>query len=469
MIETDILLINLSYDDIYLGPYFPVFPPLGLAYMASVARRDGFKVFIYDAAVEATSKKDILSFLDHVDAKIVGISVYSPTLRITKLIINHLRTKKNRAGLPFIVVGAHHIFYYPDFVVTVGADFGIRGEAEYSFNELSKYLLRKEGSIQDIPGLIYHNGASVCVNDLNNSFDINGLPFPSRDLFNHERYYSPFAKRTISTMMTSRGCPYRCSFCAPSSPFYQYIKRDIGNTIQEIDTLTGKVDYIEFLDDTFTYDYDFLIALCNYLLKLKRPIQWACQTRADLLTAELIELMGASGCIKVSLGLETADDKIRKALGKDIDYKTYERVFYALKNKGIYSVALLMFGHHEEKKQGIVDSLNIAMRLADIAIFQINRVHPGTDQFNELLLRKELSHGVWNEYMNEERDYPYYINSTMTLKEIERIVKRAYLKFYFSPHTIMKWAIRNRTYRDFKHLFKIAHIVKNSYIGKGKK
>jgi len=456
--KKDILLINPRYDDFYEGEYFPVFPPLGLAYIASMAQSQSFTVTIYDAAVESENKQQILNFLDTVQAKIVGISVYTPNLRTVKFIVEYIRHKKNTRGFPFIVLGGHHIHHYPLSVFKLGGDFGILGEAETSFTQLCRYLIKKEGSLNEIPGLIYNRDGETFINKICYPQDINQIPFPARNLLNNHKYFSLLIPSGyIGTIIISRGCPFRCNFCANSS-FYEYRRRDVKNVLKEIENIISehRIKYIEFVDDTFTYDYEFVVTLCELLLEKKLSIKWGCQTRADFLNAELLALMRKSGCVKISLGLETAVDKIRAIIGKHIKLETYRNIFKLLKINNIYSMALIMLGLPTERQCDMLKSLKAAKKLADMAIFQLNHVYPGTTHFHELKEKGKITENIWDDYMNYHADYPYYIPEDLSLKQLNLFLKRSYIEFYFRPTYFLKWINKIQSLNQLNNFIKVA-------------
>jgi len=235
-------------------------------------------------------------------------------------------------------------------------------------------------------------------------------------------------------------------------------KIESASSWEEIENIISehRIKYIEFVDDTFTYDYEFVVTLCELLLEKKLSIKWGCQTRADFLNAELLALMRKSGCVKISLGLETAVDKIRAIIGKHIKLETYRNIFKLLKINNIYSMALIMLGLPTERQCDMLKSLKAAKKLADMAIFQLNHVYPGTTHFHELKEKGKITENIWDDYMNYHADYPYYIPEDLSLKQLNLFLKRSYIEFYFRPTYFLKWINKIQSLNQLNNFIKVA-------------
>jgi radical SAM superfamily enzyme YgiQ (UPF0313 family) len=315
-----IALINSSYRRVVSSP------PLGLLSIAAALVANQHDVKVFDISSDNIQEK--VNEIEQFRPELIGFSVSSFQFQSSKELIRILRDKFRKT---FFVGGGVHISAIPEFSLrNLNLDCCVIGEGEITFLELCRALSlgKRWGGID---GLAYIDGKRFVMNKsrkLIENLDI--LPFPARYLLPMEKYLLPggtvrgkWLDRT-TTVMTSRGCPGRCIFCASKILFGRETRRrSVENVIDEIKFLRGvyKVAAIYFLDDTFTLNKRWVMELCKALIDNKLDIKWACQTRAGTIDEDMMAAMKNAGLIQLEFGIESGSEKVLKIIKKDISLR----------------------------------------------------------------------------------------------------------------------------------------------------
>ena len=257
--------------------------------------------------------------------------------------------------------------------------------------------------IEDIPNLIYKKEDCIIENPVERIEDIDKLPFPDRGVLDFSKYSYPF---TISTV---RGCPGRCIFCSAHA-FWgnRIVIRNPEKILEEIRSVYEKYSLKDFfiVDDTFTLIPKRAIAFCKLLSGYSEEIgtqfKWGCESRADVVSRELLQAMKNTGCNMVQFGTESGNNGILKSVQKRV---TYEQVYEAVKTAheiGINTNVSFIIGHHEDTFETIKKTISKAADLKKTfqsnVLFSMNTPYPGTELYNRMeelgveLLVKDLNH-----------------------------------------------------------------------------
>jgi len=385
---TDILLVQSPNPILYSPKSIEIAenssPPLGISYLASYLRLHGFSVAIADLHIELKRPKDIRSFMDWHSPSVIGISsntVTYPCLRQTVLEI-----RKLSPSIP-IILGGMHPSALPEEVLSENeADFVVRGEGEFTLLELVESLLKSGQDIEHIKGISYrHNGTIFHNPDRPCIEDINTIPFPARDLLPLDAYIQK------GSMISSRGCPIRCMFCACGAfSGFSYRIRSAGNIIDEIE---GMIQYFDiqdftFQDDTFTLYPSRVKAICTEIIKKGWEIQWGCQSRVSSITAELTDIMVASGCKAIQFGVESGNQDILNQSKKRIRIDQVIETVKIARQSGIEDISCsFIVGHPGDTERTIRETIDFAKSLKELGAthtpFTIMTPLPGTDIFLE--------------------------------------------------------------------------------------
>ena len=421
MNEIDVLLINLPTTSWYKEKFAKSnsMPPLGLLYIATVLEKNEYKVKVIDLAVEHFSKEKFSSELEELKPKIIGMSTYNESWKAEKVL-----TKLVKSILPDVKVyagGAFSTFCYEDILRETSTDYVLKGEGEYSTLMLCNKLIRKdeEVNIDEIPGIIYRKAdGSLYINDNNDRIvNLDELPFPNRDLIDINNYLLPF------TINTSRGCPGQCVFCS-SKAFWgkKVYMRSAQNVFDELMYIYKKYNSTIFYitDDTFTASYKRATEFCRLVKESKINFIWGCESRADVITDELMKELHEAGCRKIQIGLESADNDILKKLKKNVTIEQIENGIKLAYENGMRISASFIIGHAFDTKETIEKTLNFVRHIQkDYGAYVMgssNTPFPGTEQYEKMeewgikVFAKE-----WDEY---KLNCPIISTNNISLNEL---------------------------------------------------
>jgi anaerobic magnesium-protoporphyrin IX monomethyl ester cyclase len=357
-------------------------PPLGLACVAGALRAAGHEVRIVDAAVRPRWESDLTALLVSWRPRVVGISaataVLDPALAVAATV---------KVGDPDVAVmlGGVHATLHPAEVVRGGAvDFAVHGEGERTAVELLAALDGHE-PLDRIPGIAYRDGGKPRVNVMRAPVaDLDELPLPAYDLLPMGSYSTPFSRpgRVIS-MVTSRGCPYPCTFCdAFVVHGRKYRAQSAERVVAEIRLLVHEhgVGEVLFKDSEFTLDRGRVERFCELMIAGGLRVSWTCSARVDRVDGPLLRRMAAAGCRVVQFGVESADPAVIGVLKKGITAEKVREAFRSARAAGIETVANLMVGAPGETR----DSIDATRRLVreirpDHLNVQVLVAYPGTE------------------------------------------------------------------------------------------
>jgi len=209
--------------------------------------------------------------------------------------------------------------------------------------------------------------------------DLDEMPFPARHLFEYSDVvdltgiHGQEHGQKATTMITSRGCPYNCSFCTKIPQTNAFRFRTPQNIIEEIELLIHdyQISHIRFVDDIFTFDIERIINLCKSLIQIN-DLSWVCITRADKLTDKLLEMMKSAGCKEIHLGIESGSQRILDSMNKRITVEQNLDSIIRIKRAGIKVKTYLMYGFPGEMRQDI-DATKMFIRKAKPDRFTLSR------------------------------------------------------------------------------------------------
>ena len=262
-------------------------------------------------------------------------------------------------------------------------DFVVRGEGELTFVELVK-LLEGGKSFEGLGGVSYRNGKQIIHNpDQRNVLNLDEMPQYERFSWEeYPEYLMDYRERIPAlSIMSSRGCPYRCVFC--SKALTNYRLRKPASVVDEIVSLKKKfgIEAFNFLDLTFTASEHHVRAICRELIDRNVQIRWWCESRANV-NPNLLDLMREAGCVCIALGIESGAPRILAGIQKDISLNQVEEFCRKSTKLGINLSAYFMYSLPGETKEDVIETINFATRLqelgANVPGFQPAMIFPGT-------------------------------------------------------------------------------------------
>jgi len=424
----NILLVYPFMPDIYHRLGF-ILPPLGLGYLAAVARDMGHEVTILDLNITEGAGLENLPRYD-----LVGVTM--DTSRFHRAM--EVAREAMKAGSRVVLGGPHATFVAESLLSTEICHDVIRGEGEESFVELLS-ALERGGDGEGIPGVsTLKNGRVIHNPDRPPPKHLDDLPFPDRDIIGMDSYRRlTLGGRHITSMVTSRGCPHNCDFCS-SSVFSGTVWRtrspeNIAREVEEI-VYRHRFGAVCFMDDNFTMNPDRVIQICDELERRSLDIYWWCFSRSDtvLKNEQMVERMAKSGCRYVFMGIESASDETLRQFGKRTTTDKAARAIDLLKQHGIETMGSFIIGWPHETAQMVKSTIRHSKRLGlGGAQYSILTPYPGTRLYKE--------HG-WR-IIEDNWERFDCLHAVMKLDHLtpartERLLKRAFFSFYFTARRI---------------------------------
>jgi len=428
------------------------YPPLGLLYIAAYLREHGPKdveVRVLDAIVGGMDYQAIEDAIRKENPAVVGFQALTFTL-IDALRIGKITKKVNPEIIT--VIGGRHCDIYPK--ETMGfkfIDYLIRGDGEVSFTRLITNIIKRR-SLRRIPGLTFRSGEAIISNPPEVIENLDMIPFPARELTPYKEYRFLLGKNAVfTTLMTSRGCPYRCSFCDEGHKRFRAVSA--SRVVDEIVSCQKQfnMDTFFIFDSTFTVSRRRVIDFCRELRKRKVDVIFDVRSRINLVDAEMLKELREAGCIRVQYGVESGNDQILKNIKKQITVKQTKRVVCETRRQGFEILCDFMIGLPGEKEEEIMDTIDLAVDLPiDYAHFAITTPYPNTK-----LYRDGMDRGLFGDYWLEFSKHPeagfepLFWQENFTKQELIGYLCQAYSKFYKRPGYVWRELLRIKSAGEF--------------------
>jgi radical SAM superfamily enzyme YgiQ (UPF0313 family) len=435
-----------------------VFPPLGLAYLAGSARDAGYRADILDAhalniPAELTSQRVLQS-----DAKVVGLTASTFSWPMA---LDMARRIKHADANRIIIVGGPHLCLYPEECLADPAiDAGVIGEGERTLIEILQRVERSE-SLAGMPGVVARIGDRIELGDQREPIEnLDDLPLPALDLLPMNRYHGLTIAQPFVSMITSRGCPFRCRYCSQIFVGGKHREHSPDRVLNEIARAVNDfgAKEIVFFDETFTMRRDRVIEICNGILERGIRVRWNVRTRFDRIDEELLAKMHEAGCHSVHLGVESGSERVQKLMNKNLNLSKLKPALEAAKRIGIESRGYFMIGFPGETLDEMEQSIRLATELPlDWASFTITFPAAGTEIFEQGVQAGLFDENYWRDYTLGKVDKPpgYFTSDGISAETLESMVRKAYRRFYLRPGVIAGKA----RWRFLRELPSIARII----------
>jgi len=230
--------------------------------------------------------------------------------------------------------------------------------------------------------------------------NLDDVPFPSRELFDNQAYKSYYSRNfgyTTTSIITSRGCPFKCDFC--SRPIFgnKFRSRTPANIAEEVETVRELgYERVWFADDCFTLDRKRMLNICDELVRRRINIGWECLSRVDTVDLEVAERMKQAGCVRVFFGIESGSEKILKIMNKHATTKQAMGAVHIFKKVGVQVGAFFIIGYPGENDETVLETVNFAASLPlDYLSFTFPYPIPGTPLFERV--KDRINSEEWNE------------------------------------------------------------------------
>jgi len=381
-----VALVNLPHRDpvmrryvaSYYAPNF-LLPPMELMGLGAIVRQwKRGEALLVDAVAECLSNDGVVERLRPFDPDLLvtmtGFAIFGSDMDALRVIAEGLPRAR-------VVCFGYLPTQFPEEIAREGpADIVLMDEPELAFSDLYDRL-EAGTSLAGVPGVAFREGDRVTVNARRPRItDLDALPFPDHALVNLDLYNESFLGRPIGMVMTSRGCPARCTFCVRTFG-RRLVLRSAESVLDEVEGLVRVhgIRNVRFMDDTLAVNRRRAVEIVEGLLARDLDINWTCLTRLDTLDEPLVRLMRRSGCRRMYVGLESGSQRILDRLQKHLTVEQAERQVAMVRRAGVEVSAFFIVGAPGETEADLQRSIAMARRLdVDYIIVTQMQVWPGT-------------------------------------------------------------------------------------------
>ena len=427
-------------------------PPIGLAYVAAVLQRNGTDVKIIDAKSLNLSHKEVCEMVERENPDIVGVTVFTSQLRSA---LNMCQAVKEACPSTKVVVGGPHIHSEHREVIKKGfIDFCVRLEGETTMLELVNAIWNG-GELEKVKGITFKRGDEIVVNpDRPLVKDLDSLPFPARDLLPNDVYggIKGLEKGENYTLVSaSRGCPFKCHFCAVPQFWSGQRRRSAANILDELEHIVQayNIRFLMFSDEEFVVNKKWAAEICQGMVErgLNKILAWSCSTRVDTVTQEILEAMKKANCEFIFYGIEFGNQRILDFANKKTTVPQIYEAIDMTRKAGISPHGNFMIGYPTETRDTIEDTITLARTLdLDHASFSIVIPFPGTRLYQYCQENDLLSTDDWEQYSYFNPEKAVIRLRDVTEEELMKLYEKAHAEFLFRH-------VRDRVRDDLARLF----------------
>jgi len=453
---------------------------VGQAFLARSLQSHGHQVEILDCMRQGMDLSVFSSWLQKSSFDAYGLKVYTHGLSEAR---TQMRAIKEQVPGAWVMAGGPHASGAGEkvFAHIPEADYAFQGEAEIGLPQLLSQL-EVQGSISegqrskvkaqrpdrknhnspftfqpstltldDVPGLIYRTEGGVKANAPQFVTDLDGIGLPALELLDIPGYMQE-NRRLVKTqylpVMTSRGCPYPCSYCTASLVSGKKIRRHSINFLMEWIEKYRK-DYgaenFAIVDDAFSEDRSYVMEFCEALLKRNLNLRWDCGTNAvrlDTLEPGLLRMMERAGCFYISLGIESGSERILRDMHRQADLAEIREKIKLVKRETKMTVGgFFILGYPRETREDLRQTIKLALDLPlDLAQFWLFSPYPGSEITKKLEQEGRLENLDYTSCHNFAASVPA---DGVPLKTIKNYQRYAYLRFYSQPRILISTVKKN--------------------------
>lgn len=419
---------HVERNDVEYVPF-----PFFLAHAASLLENHDYEVTLIDGVAERLTDDEYLNRVAGGAPDLVIQEVSTVSLDVDLQIVSRLREILGKETL-IALCGLHKFMYGPEFLnCHRDIDIVIVGEYELTALGLADQLSKRR-PLSDVAGILFRDEQGV-IRDTGRrplADPLELLGWPARHLLPMDRYHDEPGSipRPSVQMWASRGCPFKCVFCAWPQVMYggnRYRARNVVDVVDEMEWLAKCWGFksVYFDDDTFNVGRKRMLKLCDEITARQLVIPWAIMARADLMDGELLERMRAAGLYAVKYGVESADQNVLDGSGKCLDLKKAIETIQITKELGIKCHLTFMFGLPGDTRESAAKTMDLALELDPESVqFSIATPFPGSRFYEQMETAGHLQTKQWAQFDGYRRAV---INTeTMSAAELEDCVGEAY-------------------------------------------
>jgi radical SAM superfamily enzyme YgiQ (UPF0313 family) len=417
--------------------------PLGLAYLAAVAEKRGHAVKVVDCLPVDMGYEELRKEIVAFDPDIVGITSMTATYPSA---LQAARVLKESCPTALTVLGGPHVTFMDVETLKECAQVDVvaRREAEETLLDLADCVV-KDRKLAEVAGITFRkDGEIVQTPDRPLVQNLDELPFPALKHFALSKYRI-FGKVYLP-IMTSRGCPFQCSFCVSSRMVGRTFRaRSPKNVVDELEWLRDVhgAEAFVFYDDSLTFDKKRVYEICDEIKRRKIGLPWDCAARVDQVSRELLAKMREANCQEVYFGVESGCQQILEAVHKKTSTELNEKAVKWAKEAGLFVAISVVIGYPGETRSSLQQTLDFIRRMKpDDAYLCVATPYPGTE------LRAVVEKSGWkmtSDWSHYDTMTPIFEDPGLPSEEIIKARREFYDSFY-SPFYILRQFSRRNFY-----------------------
>ena len=426
-----------------------VAPPLGLAQLAGCLEAADIPVEILDANALRVGWDELGAAIARTSPDLIGITVYTPYV---PEVSRAVRVARQAASQAVIVLGGPHVTFTAE--ETLGTmpevDVVARGEGDRIIVDLAQALDAGDG-LEGVPGISFRRDGQIVETPAPPPVDVTTLPLPAFHLLPMDRYRWPELGGPFATIIASRGCPFKCTFCS-EWPFWRdgWRPYEPEMVVEQLDILVNRYgrNNIWFGDDCFNVDRDHVAAICEGILQRGIDVNWYYQGRADLLVKykDLLPLTRRAGNRMVQIGIEASSDEQREELNKQLSTETVEEAVRLLRQNDIVCQGMMIVGVPSDSPRTFEHKVRFIKRLdVDFPVFVIYALFPGTPAFDEAVAQGWIE--LPADYTRHDMAHALMPTRHMTRRQVLNYTGWAFTSVYFHPIRLVRGVFSRNDWR----------------------
>lgn len=457
-----ILLLSPPYIDLYgqleaaAGKYFP----LGLGYIASYLQCYGkHEVQMYEPEAQGLSSADIMRIITSFKPDVIGLTCATPNFHraidLARLVRKHSSAR--------VVLGGVHASALPTFIMETYSDIldcVVIAEGEATMLEVVT-AFESSTRLDNIKGIVFNRGGKAVITPPRLLIDdLDSLPFPARDLIPQSLFYPNMHNarhENCFSILTSRGCPYNCSFCASRVVSGKKYRVHSSEYVLEEMTLLKKKYHAQQLlitDDTFTIDHSRLEKICRGMIDRKLNLEWFCFSQVNVVNREILAMMKKAGCYSIGFGIESADEEMLKQMGKSIKPEEAVETVRLANELGFKTQAFYVLGMSGETREQMEKTIEFASRVeSTLAFFNMLVPYPGTKNFDDFFADVALKDISWQNFVAVGESCVLK-KSMVPARDIEVMIANANRNYYFRISKLLALFSTIKTWYELKNYCK---------------
>lgn len=457
-------------------PYdaYIITPPLGLGYLSAYLKSKGYNSHIVDPLQKHNLDMDeTVEKIAEFNPKIVCISASTDIIPESAELVSKLRKK-----IPGVItiIGGPHATSIPEITLEqVKVDIVVVGEGEETVLEIVSKVEKGESDFGRVQGICFRNKKGSIVKTERRPLikNLDELPFPDWEEIAPTMYpeapHGVYTKsHPVGPILTSRGCPYRCTFCASNVIWqFRFRQRSAKNIVDEIELLVNKYGCkeIHFEDDNLTLIKKNAIEIIDEIQKRGLKFDWKCPNgvRIDSLDDELLSKMKESGCYLLALGIESGNQEILNRAKKNLDLSIVREKVKLIKKHGIITHGFFMIGFPGDTKETVMQTIKFARDSGfHTSQFNILSPFPGCEIYDDWIKNKDMKDVDWRQFNVHTGMYE---TEELTAEDLKKLQRTALLYYYSRPLNFFNFVRHLR----LKQIGMILNLLKNFILPEKKK